>query len=82
LGDKKIASIAFNYYDTLMLPSVDILQAQVWTGTAKMPVLFEGEMAERMFDNAYLDYSYCANLGEASGKQVWNNLDLSRTTPA
>ncbi|HTE18738.1 MAG TPA: hypothetical protein VK689_10205, partial [Armatimonadota bacterium] len=73
--------ISFNYFDTLSLPSVDLLQAQVWTGTAKTPVLYEGALRERLFDNAYVDYSYSANLAEALRKDVVFNLDPYEDEP-
>lgn len=73
--------ISFNYYDTLSLPTVDILQAQIWTGTAKSPLLYEGSMREMLFANAYVDYSYSANLVEALGKEVWFNLDPYEDEP-
>lgn len=73
--------VSFNYFDTLSLPSVDLLQAQVWTGTAKTPVLVEGELQERLLENAFLDYSYAANLTEALKKGVSLNLDPYEDDP-
>ncbi|MEI7632868.1 MAG: hypothetical protein WCK47_01150 [bacterium] len=73
--------VSFNYFETLALPTVDILQAQVWTGSAKTPVLFEGKLEQRIFDNAFVDYSYCVNLAEALGKEVWLNLDPYEDEP-
>jgi hypothetical protein len=73
--------ITTSYWDTLSLPSVDILQAQVWTGTAKTPVLADGRLQQRLFENAFLDYSYSVNLAEALGKEVWLNLDPYEDEP-
>ncbi|HLX63131.1 MAG TPA: hypothetical protein VKX17_17810 [Planctomycetota bacterium] len=45
--------------------------AQVWTGTARTPNVYEGERKERTFETAFLEYSAMQNLVRASGKRVW-----------
>lgn len=45
--------------------------AQVWTGTARTPNVYEGEKKERTFETAFLEYSAMQNLVRASGKRVW-----------
>lgn len=76
-----LPGVTTGYFQTLALPSVDVLQAQVWTGTARVPVLWEGELRQKLFENAYVDYSYSANLAEALGKEVWLNLDPYEDDP-
>jgi hypothetical protein len=73
--------VSFDFFDTCALPTVDNINAQVWTGTAKTPVLFEGDLREMLFENAYVDYSYMANLGEALGKPVWFSMDPYEDEP-
>jgi hypothetical protein len=38
------------------LPVVDGYIAQVWTGTSRVPVYYNGLMKERVFENAFLEY--------------------------
>ncbi len=45
--------------------------AQVWTGTAREPNVYEGRLKERTFETAYLEYSSMQNLVRASGRRVW-----------
>ncbi len=45
--------------------------AQVWTGTARTPNVYEGERKERTFETAFLEYGAMQNLVRASGKRVW-----------
>lgn len=45
--------------------------AQVWTGTARVPNMYEGRLAERTFETAYLEYGAMQNLVRASGRRVW-----------
>lgn len=73
--------VSSSYWDVLSLPSVDIWQAQVWTGTARTPVLHNGRLEQRLFENAYLDYSYSVNLAEALHKEVWLNMDPYEDEP-
>jgi hypothetical protein len=45
--------------------------AQVWTGTARTPNLYEGLRKERTFETAFLEYGAMQNLVRASGRRVW-----------
>ncbi len=45
--------------------------AQVWTGTAREPNVYEGRRKERTFETAYLEYGAMQNLVRASGRRVW-----------
>ena len=45
--------------------------AQVWTGTARTPNLYEGRRKERTFESAFLEYGAMQNLVRASGRRVW-----------
>ena len=45
--------------------------AQVWTGTARTPNVYEGRLKERTFETAFLEYGAMQNLVRASGRRVW-----------
>ena len=45
--------------------------AQVWTGTARTPNVYEGRLQERTFETAFLEYGAMQNLVRASGRRVW-----------
>ncbi|MGH9599309.1 MAG: hypothetical protein ACRD27_05560 [Terracidiphilus sp.] len=45
--------------------------AQVWTGTARTPNVYDGVRKERTFETAYLEYGAMQNLVRASGRLVW-----------
>lgn len=45
--------------------------AQVWTGTARVPNVYDGQRKERTFETAYLEYGAMQNLVRASGRRVW-----------
>jgi hypothetical protein len=45
--------------------------AQVWTGTARTPNVYEGRRKERTFETAFLEYGAMQNLVRASGRRVW-----------
>ncbi len=45
--------------------------AQVWTGTARTPNVYEGLRKERTFETAFLEYGAMQNLVRASGRRVW-----------
>jgi hypothetical protein len=45
--------------------------AQVWTGTARTPNVYEGRRKERTFETAFLEYEAMQNLVRASGRRVW-----------
>ncbi len=45
--------------------------AQVWTGTARTPNIYESRRKERTFETAFLEYGAMQNLVRASGRRVW-----------
>jgi len=45
--------------------------AQVWTGTARWPNVFRGQLRERTFEAAFLEYGAMQNLVRATGRRIW-----------
>ena len=45
--------------------------AQVWTGTARTPNVYEGRRQERTFATAFLEFGAIQNLSRASGRPIW-----------
>ncbi len=45
--------------------------AQVWTGTARTPNMFRGQLRERTFETAFLEYGAMQNLVRSTGRRVW-----------
>jgi len=45
--------------------------AQVWTGTSRTPNLYRGQLRERTFETAFLEYGAMQNLVRATGRTVW-----------
>lgn len=45
--------------------------AQVWTGTSRTPNHFRGNMKERTFETAFLEYGAMQNLVRSTGRTVW-----------
>jgi hypothetical protein len=45
--------------------------AQVWTGTSRTPNLYRGELKERTFETAFLEYGAMQNLVRATSRTVW-----------
>src|SRR3954447_10946253 len=45
--------------------------AQVWTGTARTPNVYNGQREERTFETAFLEYGAMQNLVRSSGRRVW-----------
>lgn len=45
--------------------------AQVWTGTARTPNVYNGVRKERTFETAFLEYGSMQNLVRASGRRIW-----------
>jgi hypothetical protein len=45
--------------------------AQVWTGTARTPNVYEGKRTERTFETAFLEYGAMVNLSRVSGRALW-----------
>jgi hypothetical protein len=68
-----------NYADwRIVSPESSLIQvgadgyiAQVWTGTARTPNVYEGRRKERTFETAFLEYGAMQNLARVSGRRVW-----------
>ena len=45
--------------------------AQVWTGTAREPNRYQGDVRSRTFETAFLEYGEMQNLVRATGRTVW-----------
>ncbi|MBN9503391.1 MAG: hypothetical protein J0H02_16570 [Armatimonadetes bacterium] len=45
--------------------------AQVWTGTARTPNIYQGVKKERTFETAFLEYGSMQNLVRSTGREVW-----------
>jgi hypothetical protein len=45
--------------------------AQVWTGTSRTPNLYRGQLRERTFETAFLEYGAMQNLVHGTGRTVW-----------
>ncbi len=56
---------------SLLKVGADGFIAQVWTGTAREPNVYEGRKQERTFETAFLEYGAMMNVVRASGKAVW-----------
>lgn len=56
---------------SLLQVGADGFIAQVWTGTAREPNVYEGRLKERTFETAFLEYGAMMNVVRASGATVW-----------
>jgi hypothetical protein len=53
------------------LPGMDGYIAQVWTGTSREPVYFNGTKKERVFENAFLEYGSMLSMVAPTGRKVY-----------
>jgi hypothetical protein len=53
------------------LPSIDGYIAQIWTGTARTPNVYQGVRKERTFETAYLEYGIMQELVRGTGRRMW-----------
>jgi hypothetical protein len=53
------------------LPGMDGYIAQVWTGTSREPVFFNGLKKERVFENAFLEYGSMLSMVAPTGRKVY-----------
>ncbi len=53
------------------IPGVDGCIAQVWTGTAREKNWFNGELKERTFETAFLEYGVMQELVKGTGRHMW-----------
>lgn len=52
------------------LPGMDGYIAQVWTGTSREPVYFNGLKKERVFENAFLEYGSMVSMTAPTGRKI------------
>lgn len=53
------------------IKDVDGYIAQVWTGTSREPVFFDGLKKERVFENAFLEYGTMISMIQPTGKKIF-----------
>src|SRR6195952_368127 len=53
------------------LPGMDGYIAQVWTGTSREPVYFNGLNKERVFENAFLEYGSMLSMTAPTGRKIY-----------
>lgn len=53
------------------LPGIDGYIAQVWTGTSRTPVYFNGIEKERTFENAFLEYGSMVSMTAPTGRTMY-----------
>lgn len=64
------------------IPGVDGCIAQVWTGTSREKNWFEGELKERTFETAFLEYGVMQELVKGTGRHMWFLHDPIEDNPA
>lgn len=73
--------IIYPHYQCMMIPNLQEIIGQVWTGTDRTPCRYEGTVAERTFEVAYLEYSNLWNLVRGTGKRMWFLMDPLEDNP-
>lgn len=63
------------------LPGMDGYIAQVWTGTARTPVIYNGVERERTFENAFLEYGSMTAMTRPTGRTVYFLTDPIEDNP-
>lgn len=53
------------------LPGIDGYIAQVWTGTARVPNYFNGEVKERVFESAFLEYGSMISMTKPTNRKIF-----------
>lgn len=73
----------FLYSRVIALPELDGIIGQVWTGTARTPIKYAGKSEERVFENAFCEYSSLWNLvrGTKLQSNLWFLHDPVEDTP-
>lgn len=56
---------------SLLRVGADGYIAQVWTGTARAPNVYNGVLRQRTFETAFLEYGALQNIARSSGKPIW-----------
>ena len=67
--------------DLAQLPDMDGYIGQIWTGTARVPVWFNGTVGERVFENAFLEYGSMASMTAPTGRKVFFLTDPVEDAP-
>jgi len=73
--------IVFGHHDLIATGQVDAVVAQVWTGTARTPVRYEGKRRERTFENGFLEYASCLGLTRGLDLDLWFLMDPLEDNP-
>lgn len=73
--------IVFGHHDMIATGEVDAMIAQVWTGTARSAVNYEGRRRERTFENAFLEYASCVGLVRQLPIDLWFLMDPVEDNP-
>ena len=60
---------------------VDGCIAQVWTGTARTPNIYQGKAAERTFETAFLEYGVMQELVRGTNRRMWFLADPIEDNP-
>jgi len=53
------------------LPGIDGYIAQIWTGTARTPNVYQGVHKERTFETAFLEYGIMQELVRGTDRRMW-----------
>lgn len=53
------------------LDGMDGYIAQVWTGTSREPIYYDGLMKERVFENAFLEYGSMVSMTAPTGRKIY-----------
>lgn len=53
------------------IKDIDGYIAQVWTGTSREPVIYNGIQKERVFENAFLEYGSMVSMTAPTGKRMY-----------
>lgn len=64
------------------LPSIDGYIAQIWTGTSRAINRYRGEVKERTFETAFLEYGAMQELARSTGRNMWYLHDPIEDDPA
>ncbi|MEW6235647.1 MAG: hypothetical protein AB1656_09695 [Candidatus Omnitrophota bacterium] len=63
------------------LPGMDGYIGQVWTGTARSPIIYRGVQKERTFENAFLEYASMVAMTAPTGRRVYFLTDPIEDNP-
>lgn len=53
------------------IPTIDGYIAQIWTGTSREKNVYEGNLKERTFETAFLEYGAMQELTRGTGRRMW-----------